>query len=71
LTGSIAVRGRLLVLDYAGYVTAQQATRELALSALPDAPVVPFTETAPPRHRVRRGAAVTLYWIADRLQPAR
>ena len=59
------------MLDYAGYVTAQQATRELALAALPDAPVVPFTEAAPPRHRIRRGAALTLHWLADRIQPAR
>jgi len=59
------------VLDYAGYVAAQQATRELALSALPDAPVIPFAEAAPPHHRIRRGAAVTLHWLADRLQPAR
>ena len=58
------------MLDYAGYVTAQQATRELALSALPDAPVVPFAEAAP-RHRIRRGAAVTLHWLANRIGPAR
>ena len=59
------------MLDYAGYVLAQRATRELARSALPDAPVIPFAEAAPPRHRVRRGAALTLHWLADRVQPAR
>jgi hypothetical protein len=59
------------MLDYAGYVTAQRATRALACSALPDAPVIPFVEAAPPRHRVRRGAALTLHWLADRVQPAR
>jgi len=59
------------VLDYAGYVTAQQATRALALSALPHAPVIPFAEAAPPRHRIRRGAALTLCWLADRVEPAR
>jgi hypothetical protein len=59
------------MLDYTGYVIAQRTTRELACSALPDAPVIPFAEATPPRHRVRRGAAVTLHWLADRVQPSR
>lgn len=59
------------MLDYAGYVLAQQTTRDLARSAMPDAPVIPFAEAEQPRQRMRRGAAVTLHWLADRLQPAR
>lgn len=60
--------------DYAAYLTAQENTSELALSALPDAPTVPYTEPEQPRRKataaVRRGSAFALYRIADRLQPA-
>jgi hypothetical protein len=45
------------------------ATRDLARSALPDAPVV-ATERRPPRRRVRRGGARALRRLADHLAPA-
>ena len=45
------------------------ATRDLARSALPDAPVV-AAERRPPRRRVRRGGARALRRLADRLAPA-
>jgi hypothetical protein len=57
------------MLDYASYITAQRVTGDLALSALPDAPVVPFTERAPLRRRLRRQAALALFRLAGRLQP--
>jgi hypothetical protein len=51
----------------------QQVTRDLAHSALPGAPVIPLTVQPVRRRvrrRVRRGAALMLYRLADRLQPA-
>lgn len=59
-----------VVLDYVAYLTARRATRELARSALPDSPVVSAAVPPPPRRRLRRGAALTLHRLADRLQPA-
>jgi hypothetical protein len=58
------------VLDYVAYLTVQRATRELAHSALPDSPVVAAAVQPPPRGRLRRGAALALHRLADRLQPA-
>ena len=55
------------MLDYAAYVTAQRNTREVALSALPNAPSIPAAVPAPSRRRLRRGAAVALHRLADRL----
>ena len=46
------------------YLTTYRLTRELAHSALPDAPVVSSQE--PPRGRIRRGAAQALHRLADR-----
>jgi hypothetical protein len=57
------------MLDYAAYVTAQRSTRDLARSALPSAPSVPWDEQAP-RRRLRRGAALALHRLADRLAAA-
>jgi hypothetical protein len=57
------------MLNPAAYPTAQRVTRELAHSALPDAPVIPDPRTSG-RRLLRRGAAVTLHRIADRLQGA-
>jgi hypothetical protein len=54
------------MLDYAAYVTAQRRTREVALSALPNAPSVPSDVPAPQR-RLRRGAALALHRLADRV----
>jgi hypothetical protein len=58
------------MLDYAAYVTAQRSTRDLARSALPDAPQVPAAVQAPQFRRLRRGAALALHRLADRLGPA-
>jgi hypothetical protein len=58
------------MLDYAAYVTAQRSTRDLARSALPDAPLVTETVQASQLRRLRRGAAVALHRLADRLGPA-
>ena len=58
------------MLDYAAYVTAQRRTREVALSALPDAPSIPPAVQAPQRRRLRRGAALALHRLADRLGAA-
>jgi hypothetical protein len=58
------------MLDYAAYVTAQRSTRELAQSALPDAPLVPAAVQAPQLRRLRRGAALALQRLADRLGSA-
>jgi hypothetical protein len=55
------------MLEYAAYVTAQRRTREVALSALPDAPSVPSALPAPQRSRLRRGAALALHRLADRV----
>ena len=57
------------MLDYAAYVTAQRSTRDLARSALPDAPSISWDVPAPPR-RLRRGAALALQRLADRLAAA-
>jgi hypothetical protein len=54
------------MLDYAAYVTAQRRTREVALSALPNAPSLPSDVPAPQR-RLRRGAALALHRLADRV----
>ena len=59
-----------VVLDYIAYLTAQRATRELAHAALPDSPTAPVAVQPPPRRRLRRGAALALHRLADRLQPA-
>ncbi len=48
---------------------AVQDTRDLARSALPDAPVRPGPERAAARP-LRRRAAVALRRLADRLEPA-
>jgi hypothetical protein len=58
------------VLDYAAYLNAQRSTRDLARSALPAAPVVPSADQAPPRRRLRDGAALALHRLTDRLQPS-
>jgi hypothetical protein len=55
------------MLDYAAYVTAQRTTRDVARSALPDAPSVPSAVPAPQRRRLRRGAALALHRLAGRL----
>lgn len=47
------------------------ATRNLAHSALPDAPVVPDREKPPKAHRSRQTLARTLRALADRLEPSR
>ncbi|SCK58976.1 hypothetical protein [Streptomyces sp. WMMB 322] len=47
------------------------ATRHLAHSALPDAPVVPDEEKPPKTHRSRQTLARTLRTLADRLEPSR
>ena len=49
------------------YLTTYRVTRELAHSALPDAPVVPTAVEDPSRRRLRRGAALALHRLADRL----
>jgi hypothetical protein len=58
------------MLDYTAYVAAQRSTRDLARSALPDAPLVPAAVQAPQRRRLRRGAALALHRLADRVGPA-
>jgi hypothetical protein len=58
------------MLDYAAYVTAQRSTLDLARSALPDAPVVPVAVQASQLRRLRRGAALALHRLADRMGPA-
>lgn len=52
--------------EMVAYTVAVQATRELAHSARPDAPVVPARQATPGRP-VRRLAAVGLRRVADRL----
>lgn len=58
--------------DFAAYFLGVSATRALAHSALPDAPVVPEPEPAVRQRapRLRRGAAAALHRLADRLQSA-
>jgi len=51
-----------------GHVLVRQ-TRDLALSARPDAAVQPDVEPIRPR-RLRRRAASALHRLADRLEPA-
>jgi hypothetical protein len=58
------------MLDYAAYVTAQRSTRDLARSALPGAPMVPAADQASQLRRLRRGAALALQRLADRVGPA-
>ena len=58
------------MLDYAAYVTAQRSTLDLARSALPDAPMVPAAVQASRLRRLRRGAALALHRLADRMGPA-
>jgi hypothetical protein len=48
---------------------AVQATRDLALSALPGAPVLRDAEPVPARP-LRRRAARALHRVADRLEPS-
>ena len=55
------------MLDYAAYVTAQRSTFDLARSALPEAPLVTAAVQAPQRRRLRRGAALALHRLADRV----
>jgi hypothetical protein len=57
------------MLNPCAFPTARWLTRNLAYSALPDAPVVPDLDSFG-RRQPRRGAAVTLRRIADRLQGA-
>ena len=52
----------------AGQLGVQQS-RDLARSALPDAPVQPDAEPIRPR-RLRRGAASALHRLAEHLEPA-
>jgi hypothetical protein len=47
------------------YLTTYRLTRELAHSALPDAPTLSPQEPRP--RRLRRGTAQALYRLADRL----
>jgi hypothetical protein len=47
------------------------ATRHLAHSALPDAPVIPDQEKLPKARRSRQTLARTLRTRADRLEPSR
>ena len=42
-----------------------------AVSALPDAPVVPHVEPVPHLRRTRVATAAALYWLGDVLAPAR
>jgi hypothetical protein len=52
-------------------LVASQYTRDLARSALPDAPVKPTPETRPPRTTRARGrAAAALRHVAARIEPA-
>jgi hypothetical protein len=57
------------MLNLAAFPTARSLSRNLAHSALPDAPVVPDLDSFG-RRQPRRGAAVALHRIADRLQGA-
>lgn len=41
------------------------------VSALPEAPVVPFVEPVPHLHRARAATAGLLYWLGDVTAPAR
>jgi hypothetical protein len=49
-------------------LTAEPA-RDLARSALPNAPVIPEPARRPRAPRTRRTVAVSLHRLADRLQP--
>jgi hypothetical protein len=57
------------MLNPCAFPTARWLTRNLAHSALPDAPVVPDLDNFG-RRQLRRGAAVALHRIAGRLQGA-
>jgi hypothetical protein len=57
------------MLNLAAFPTARSLTRNLAHSALPDAPVAPDLDSFG-RRQPRRGVAVALHRIADRLQGA-
>jgi len=48
------------------YLTTYRLTRDLAHSALPDAPTIPVSLEEAPR-RIRRGTASALHRLADRL----
>lgn len=50
-------------------VVAVNATRQLAQSALPDAPTVPEREPTPRLPATRRAMAVGLRWAANRIEP--
>jgi hypothetical protein len=47
-----------------------ESSRQLARSALPEAPVVPEPARRTRAPRARRRVAVSLHRLADRLQPA-
>lgn len=49
------------------YLTTYRLTRDLAHSALPDAPTIPVSLEEAPRRRIRRGTASALHRLADRL----
>jgi hypothetical protein len=58
------------MLDYIAYVTAQREVRDLAISALPDAPARPEPAAAATHgRRLRRRAAQALVRAAERLEP--
>ena len=52
-------------------IRSQQLMNREALSALPDAPVVPYVEPAHPVRRTRVAADAALYRLGDLLAPAR
>ncbi|MEV0718420.1 hypothetical protein [Asanoa sp. NPDC050611] len=60
------------MIELVGFVTAMNHTLEEAYSARPDAPVVPTRERVQGRgDPFRRGTAVLLRRIADRVEPRR
>ena len=60
------------MIEVVGFVTAMNYTREHVYSARPDAPVVPTRERGQGRgDPLRRGTAVLLRRLADRVEPRR
>jgi hypothetical protein len=49
------------------YLTTYRLTRDLAHSALPDAPTIPVSAEEPSRRRFGRGTASALHRLAERL----